>query len=108
MYQLILMIHILLAIVLIGLVLVQRGKGASMGAAFGAGASGTVFGSTGSGSFLLKMTSVLAATFFITTLVLGYIEKSEYRKAHQINVPVPTTDQQGPSIPLPPDAEAPE
>ncbi len=54
MYQIVLMIHVLVAVVLIGLVLIQHGKGADIGAAFGAGASNTVFGSQGTGSFFLK------------------------------------------------------
>ena len=66
-------IHVLLAAGLIGLVLLQRGKGAEAGAAFGAGASGTVFGSQGSASFLSHTTAVLAALFFFTSLGLAYL-----------------------------------
>lgn len=73
MQQLILVFHVLIAIALIVLVLVQQGKGAQMGAAFGSGASQTVFGSQGSGSFLLKITTFFAILFFVTSLVLGYI-----------------------------------
>jgi len=102
MYQLVLVVHIGIAVVLIALVLLQRGKGASMGAAFGSGASNTVFGSTGSGAFLLKVTSVLATLFFITTLSLGYLGSRQYEKAQEINVPLPTIEEQTPAIPLPP------
>jgi len=66
-------IHVLLAAGLIGLVLLQRGKGAEAGAAFGAGASGTVFGSQGSASFLSRTTAVLATLFFFTSLGLAYL-----------------------------------
>lgn len=69
---LILTVHVLLAIALVVLVLLQQGKGAEAGAAFGGGASQTVFGSRGSSSFLAKLTGVLAALFFITSLGLGW------------------------------------
>ncbi len=65
--------HVLLALALIGLILIQRGKGAEAGAAFGAGASGTVFGAAGSGSFLTRLTGVLATLFFVTSLTLAYM-----------------------------------
>ena len=70
---LIVIVHILVAVSLIALVLVQHGKGADMGAAFGSGASATVFGSRGSGSFLTRTTAVLAAVFFLTSLGLAYM-----------------------------------
>jgi len=65
-------VHILLAIGLIGLVLIQHGKGADAGAAFGSGASSTVFGAQGSGSFLTRATAILATLFFATSLALAY------------------------------------
>jgi len=64
--------HVLLAASIIGLVLIQRGKGADAGAGFGAGASGTVFGARGSGSFLSRTTAILATLFFLTSLALAY------------------------------------
>ena len=73
MQQLILLVHVIIAIALVSLVLLQHGKGADAGAAFGSGASQTVFGSQGSGSFLVKITAGLAAAFFITSLFLGYL-----------------------------------
>jgi len=66
-------VHILVGLVVIGLVLMQHGKGADMGAAFGSGASGSLFGATGSANFLSRMTAVLAAVFFITSLTLAYM-----------------------------------
>ncbi|TDX24647.1 protein translocase subunit secG [Modicisalibacter xianhensis] len=68
----ILMIHVVIAIALVALVLLQQGKGAEAGAAFGGGASQTVFGSRGSGGFLAKLTGALAAAFFATSLALAY------------------------------------
>src|SRR3569832_580553 len=73
MHTVLLIVHILIAIALISLVLVQRGKGADMGAAFGSGASGTMFGSSGSASFLTRAAAVLAALFFITCLSLSFL-----------------------------------
>ena len=66
-------LHVLLAGSIIALVLLQRGKGADAGAGFGAGASGTVFGSRGSGSFLSRTTAILATLFFVTSLGLSYL-----------------------------------
>lgn len=65
--------HVLLATGIVGLVLLQRGKGADAGAGFGAGASGTVFGARGSASFMTRMTAVLAALFIVTSLFLAYL-----------------------------------
>lgn len=72
-FSLVLTIHILVAIVIIVLVLMQHGKGADMGAAFGSGASGSLFGATGSANFLSRTTGILAAVFFVTSLTLAYI-----------------------------------
>ena len=69
----ILIFHFLVAVFLIGLILVQQGKGAEAGAAFGAGASGTVFGARGSASFLTRATAVLATLFFVTSLGLAFL-----------------------------------
>src|SRR6187402_3519722 len=66
-------LQIIAALVMIGLVLIQHGKGADMGAAFGSGASGSLFGATGSANFLSRTTAVLAAVFFISTLTLTYL-----------------------------------
>jgi preprotein translocase subunit SecG len=65
-------VHLLLALGLVGLILLQHGKGADAGAAFGSGASATVFGSRGSANFLSRTTAVLAAAFFATSLALAY------------------------------------
>ena len=68
-------VHVLAAIVITGLVLIQHGKGADMGASFGSGASQTMFGSTGTGNFLTKSTTLLTAVFFITSLGLAIVAK---------------------------------
>lgn len=68
----ILIVHVLAAITLIALILLQQGKGADMGAAFGSGASSTVFGSQGSASFMTRATAVMATIFFVTSLSLAY------------------------------------
>jgi preprotein translocase subunit SecG len=66
-------VHVLLALGIIGLVLLQRGRGADAGAGFGAGASGTVFGARGSASFLSRTTAVMATLFFLSSLGLSYL-----------------------------------
>ena len=76
-FSAILTVHILAAVGVIGLVLVQHGKGADMGAAFGSGASGSLFGATGSANFLSRATAVLATVFFITSLMLAYIASNK-------------------------------
>lgn len=68
-----LVLHVIVAISLIAFILLQQGRGASMGAAFGSGASGTVFGARGSASFLSRATSILAVIFFTNCLVLAYL-----------------------------------
>ena len=78
-HNILLIIHLLVAISVIGLVLIQQGKGADAGAAFGGGASSTVFGSQGSGSFLTRATGVLATIFFITSLSLAYISTQKIK-----------------------------
>ncbi len=65
-------VQLISALVMVGLILVQHGKGADMGAAFGSGGSGSVFGATGSANFLSRTTAVLATVFFVCTLLLAY------------------------------------
>ena len=76
-FQIILIIHILLALSLIALVLMQHGKGADAGAAFGAGASGSVFGARGANTFMYKLTASVAIGFFATSLTLAYLATNE-------------------------------
>jgi preprotein translocase subunit SecG len=88
--------HVLIAAAIVGLVLLQRGKGADAGAGFGAGASGTVFGARGSASFLSRMTATLAALFFATSLTLAYLggRKPEAPKSVIDRVGVPAAPVQ--------------
>lgn len=71
MYEVLMVIYLLVALGLIGLILIQQGKGADMGASFGAGASATLFGSSGSGNFLTRSTAILAIAFFALSLTIG-------------------------------------
>ena len=77
----VLAVQMLSAIVMIGLVLVQHGKGADMGAAFGSGGSGSLFGASGSANFLSRSTGVLAAVFFACTLALAYFGNAQPRSS---------------------------
>lgn len=85
MYEILLVVHIIIAALLIGLVLIQHGKGAQAGAAFGSGASQTIFGSQGSGGFLTQSTWVLAGLFFATSITLAYLIN---RTTHRVVTPV--------------------
>lgn len=76
-HTIVLVVHVGIAMLIIGLVLLQRGKGADAGTGFGAGASGTVFGARGSATFFSRSTAVLAALFFATSLVLAYLATQE-------------------------------
>jgi len=72
-FTLILVVDVVVALCIIGLVLLQHGKGADVGAAFGSGASGSLFGASGSANFLSRTTAILAVVFFLTTFVLAYL-----------------------------------
>ena len=72
-FTLILVVDVIVALCIIGLVLLQHGKGADVGAAFGSGASGSLFGASGSANFLSRTTAILAVVFFLTTFVLAYL-----------------------------------
>ena len=73
MYEILLVVYLIVALALVGMVLIQQGKGADMGSSFGAGASGTVFGSSGAGNFMTRTTGILAGLFFFISLTLGAI-----------------------------------
>lgn len=93
MEKLVLIIHSLAAIAIIGLILLQQGKGAAAGASFGAGASQTVFGSEGSGNFFTRATAVIATIFFCTSFGLAIIAKNQSQVATQ-GLVVPAAIQQ--------------
>ncbi len=93
-------VHVVTAVVLIGLVLIQHGKGADMGAAFGSGSAGSLFGSSGSANFLSRSTAVAAAIFFITSLILTYLYASPAKEQGVMDkVDVKTLQQQAAPAP---------
>jgi len=95
--------HVLIAAGIVGLVLLQRGKGADAGAGFGSGASGTVFGARGSASFLSRATATLAALFFITNLALAYMggRKTDAPSSvvDSVTAPANVEESQPPALP---------
>lgn len=102
MYGILLAFHIIVAIFLIGFILIQQGKGAQAGAAFGSGASQTVFGSQGSGGFLSKATGYLGAAFFVLSLMLAFMVNKAIRADMQ-NIPIaPVTETQSTPTPKTP------
>ena len=103
-HTILLTVHIIAGLSVIGFVLLQHGKGADMGAAFGSGASGSLFGATGSANFLSRVTAVLAAVFFLTSLGLSYIATSRPRTSGSVmdTAPVqtsPSVPEQAPAVP---------
>ncbi|WP_137820338.1 preprotein translocase subunit SecG [Pseudomonas sp. 2FG] len=82
-------LHLLAALGVVALVLLQQGKGADAGASFGSGASATVFGSQGSSTFLSRFTAILAVAFFITSLGLGFFAKEKAEALTQVGLPDP-------------------
>jgi preprotein translocase subunit SecG len=89
--QLILVVHLLLALSIIGLIMLQQGKGADMGASFGAGASQTLLGSSGSGNVLTRTTAWMVALFFATSFGLAMIAKDKTSGAETFDLPMPTS-----------------
>ena len=85
---LVVVLHVVIAVALVGLVLIQQGKGADAGAAFGGGASQTVFGSQGSGSFLTRFTTLLAVVFFVTSFSLAIFAKQRAEVSGEAGIPV--------------------
>jgi preprotein translocase subunit SecG len=106
-------VHVLIAAAIIGLVLLQHGKGADMGSGFGGGASGSLFGATGSANFLSRTTAVLAAIFFATSLALAYLATQKPHEAGSVvdRAPAqqkkaePAKPQAEPEKPAPPKSE---
>ena len=89
MTQVILVVHLLVALAIIGLILLQRGKGADVGASFGGGASQTVFGSSGGGNVLTSATGWLSAIFFATSFGLAMIADQQYAETDDLGFEVP-------------------
>ncbi len=98
-------VHAMAALGVIGLVLLQHGKGADMGAAFGSGASGSLFGVSGSTNFLSRATAILVAVFFTTSLTLAYISSHRGKQSSVVNMPAKT--QTAPATGAEPAAPAP-
>jgi preprotein translocase subunit SecG len=95
-------LHVLTAVVLVGLVLMQHGKGADMGAAFGTGSAGSLFGSSGSANFLSRSTAVAATLFFITSLSLTYIYAHPAQQQGVMDKVKPAATQPTPVAPVVP------
>jgi preprotein translocase subunit SecG len=89
--NLVMLIQVISALVIVGLVLMQHGKGADMGAAFGSGASGSLFGASGSSNFLSKSTGIAAAIFFASTLGLAYLNSGTHAVTNSLDAVVPAT-----------------
>lgn len=107
----VLIVHVLAGAGIVALVLLQRGKGAEAGAAFGAGASSTVFGARGSANFLSTSTAVLAGVFFLTSLGLAYLGSQRQPEASVVDRVAPATTevtlQEAPVMPSAPPPAAP-
>lgn len=106
METLIVVVHMIVAVLIVGLVLLQQGKGADAGASFGSGASQTVFGSSGSGNFLTRATTIAATVFFITSLSLAIIAKDRAGVNSTDGLPLLDTDLLPPSQTAPVDLPA--
>ena len=94
MEQIILIVHLLIALAIIGLIMLQQGKGADMGASFGAGGSQTLFGADGGGNVLTKATALLAVSFFATSFGLAIIAKDKAAAVSDGEIPLPMLEQQ--------------
>jgi len=88
MEKIILVVHVLTALSIIGLIMMQQGKGAEAGASFGGGASQTVFGSEGSGNFFTRATAILATVFFVTSFGLAIVAKQQARVSAVEGMPI--------------------
>ncbi|MFA7554051.1 MAG: preprotein translocase subunit SecG [Spongiibacteraceae bacterium] len=107
MEQIILIAHVLIALAIIGLIMIQQGKGADAGASFGAGASQTLFGSAGGGNMLTSSTSWLVALFFATSFGLAIIAKNHSLSVGDIDIGVPVVTEMAAPLPVVDDAEVP-
>jgi preprotein translocase subunit SecG len=107
MQTILIVFHLLLSLAIVGLVLMQHGKGADAGAAFGSGASATVFGARGSANFLSRATGVLAALFFVTSLVLAYFSMQQQEQRGLMESEAVATPAAGAEQPVVPEVPAP-
>ena len=112
--NIILGIQMLVAIVMIGLILIQQGKGAEMGAAFGSGSSGSLFGASGGANFMSRTTGILAAVFFVCTLILAYFGNLKPAATGSVlesavpaaTAPAATASSSAPAVPVAPASAA--
>jgi preprotein translocase subunit SecG len=93
MEQIILIAHLLIALAIIGLIMLQQGKGAEMGASFGSGASQTLFGSDGSTNVLTRSTAILATAFFATSITLAIVARDRSVVSDELDIPIPVAQQ---------------
>jgi preprotein translocase subunit SecG len=100
MYEVLIVVYLLVSISLVGLILIQQGKGADMGASFGAGASGTLFGSSGAGNFLTRSTAVLAIGFFALSLIIGNLSANHVKQDDAWNELNSVTEQVVDEVPV--------
>ena len=104
-FTVVIVLHVLVALAIIGLVLLQHGKGADMGSGFGGGSSGSLFGATGSANFLSRTTGALATVFFLTSLGLAYFATHKPKVSGSIMDAVKSEQPQGakaaPAAPVP-------
>ena len=111
MYEALLVFFLLISIGLVALIMLQQGKGADMGASFGAGASATLFGSNGSGNFMTRMTAVLAALFFVISLILGNMSTNQGNKGSEwenLGQPAKAEQTTAPVAPTKPSSDIPQ
>jgi preprotein translocase subunit SecG len=117
--NILIVVHVLVALAIIGLVLLQHGKGADMGSGFGGGASGSLFGATGSANFLSRTTAVLATIFFLLSLALAYVATKKpveggggvmdaVKSRPAVEEKKPAAEESKPKPPAPPGKEVPQ
>lgn len=99
MFQALIVVHVLIALAIIGLVMLQQGRGADAGAGFGGGASNTLFGARGSASFLSRSTAILAALFFSSSLLLAYLGGSQDNKGTDL-MDIPAASEATTDLPV--------
>ncbi len=97
MYEILIVVYLIVALGLIGLVLIQQGKGADMGASFGAGASATLFGSSGAGNFLTRATAILATLFFVISIFLGSMSANTSKAENDLGGLIPVAEEEAPA-----------
>jgi len=97
--NLVMLVQVISALIIVALVLMQHGKGADMGAAFGSGASGSLFGASGSSNFLSKSTGIAAAVFFASTLGLAYLNSGAHVVSNSLDAVVPAQTAPAPAAP---------